>query len=217
MADPTADGAVTTDDRTAVVLAGGRSTRFEGGDKLLADLAGEPLLRRTVARLAPVVGTVVVNCRGDQRDAFAAALAGLDADIEFAVDPDPDAGPMAGIRTGLRAAPTEFAVVVAGDMPFVDGSLVRYLFERAAGHDAAVPRIGEWFQTTQAVYRTEAMADACDRALDRGASKILAPLEELDWTVVEESRLRANGWLDSFENVNTHEELTAAEERFREG
>ncbi|WP_254830172.1 molybdenum cofactor guanylyltransferase [Haloglomus salinum] len=203
-----------TTDRTAVVLGGGRATRFEGGDKLLADLAGEPLLRRTVARLVPAVETVVVNCRADQRDAFAAALDGLDADIAFAVDPDPDAGPMAGIRTGLRAVPTEFAVVVAGDMPFVDGSLVRYLFDRAAGHDAAVPRIGEWFQTTQAVYRAEAMADACDRALDRGASKILAPLEDLDWTVVEESMLRTNGWRDSFENVNTREELTAAEARF---
>lgn len=200
---------------SAVIVAGGRSTRFGDSDKAVAELSGTPMIRRVADRVAAAVDSVVVNCRADQRDAFAAALDGLDADIAFAVDPDPDAGPMAGIRTGLRAVPTEFAVVVAGDMPFVDGSLVRYLFDRAAGHDAAVPRIGEWFQTTQAVYRAEAMADACDRALDRGASKILAPLEDLDWTVVEESMLRTNGWRDSFENVNTREELTAAEARFR--
>jgi molybdopterin-guanine dinucleotide biosynthesis protein A len=199
------------DDRTAVVLAGGRSTRFEGGDKLLADLAGEPLVRRTVMRLAPVVGTVVVNCRADQRDPLAAALDGLD--VSFAVDPEPDAGPMAGIRTGLRAAPTAFAVVVAGDMPFVDPGLVEHLFDRIGGHDAAVPRIDGWFQTTQAAYRAGRMADACDRALARGDSKILAPLEELDWTVIEEATLRGHGWLDSFENVNTRTELAAAAER----
>ena len=202
------------EDGTAVVLAGGRSTRFEGGDKLLADLAGESLVRRTVRRLAPTVGSVVVNCRGDQRDPLAAALDGLD--ISFAVDPEPDAGPMAGIRTGLRAAPTAFAVVVAGDMPFADADLIEHLFDRVAGHDAAVPRVDDWFQTTQAAYRAERMADACDRALDRGETKVLAPLEELDWTVVEEATLREHGWLDSFENVNTRAELAAAAERLRE-
>jgi molybdopterin-guanine dinucleotide biosynthesis protein A len=202
--------------RTAVVLAGGRSTRFEGGDKLLSDLAGEPLVRRTVARLAPVVGTVVLNCRDDQREALAAALEGFDGfDLRFAVDPEPDAGPMAGIRTGLRAAPTEFAVVVAGDMPFVEPGLVRHLFARVAGHDAAVPRVEEWYQTTQAVYRAASMADACDRALARGDGKILAPLEELHWTTVTWETLRANGWLDSFENVNTRGELAEAAERLR--
>ncbi|WP_276257634.1 molybdenum cofactor guanylyltransferase [Haloglomus litoreum] len=206
---------MTSDDRTAVVLAGGRSTRFDGGDKLLADLAGEPLLRRTVERLAPTAGAVIVNCRVDQRDGFADALAGVDPEVTFAVDPDPDAGPMAGIRTGLRATDDAFALVVAGDMPFVAPGLVEHLFDAATGHDAAVPRIDEWFQTTQAVYRAEAMADACDRALERGDAKILAPLEELDWTVVEEATLRANGWLDSFENVNTREELAAAAARFR--
>jgi len=209
------DSSAGTGARAAVVLAGGRSTRFEGGDKLLADLAGESLLRRTVDRLAPVVEPVVVNCRGDQREAFGETLAGVDTEVRFAIDPSPDEGPMAGIRTGLRAAPTEFAAVVAGDMPFADPGLVRHLFARVAGHDAAVPRTGEWFQTTQAVYRTGAMADACDRALARGDLKILAPLEDLDWTVVEEATLRANGWLDGFENVNTREDLAEAAERLR--
>jgi molybdopterin-guanine dinucleotide biosynthesis protein A len=203
------------DRRSAVVLAGGRSTRFGDEDKLLADLVGEPLIRRTVERVAPVVGTVVVNCRADQQAALETALGGVDATLRFAVDPEPDAGPMAGIRTGLRATPSRFAVVVAGDMPFVAPGLVRHLFARVTGHDAAVPQVEEWYQTTQAVYRADAMAAACGRALADGASKVLAPLAELDWTVVDGGTLRANGWLDSFENVNTPAELAEAETRFR--
>lgn len=210
--DDTTDGG--SPEGTAVVLAGGRATRFEGGDKLLADLAGEPMVRRAVERVATAVDAVVVNCRADQRDALAAALDGVDSTVRFALDPEPDAGPMAGIRTGLRAVDTSYALVVAGDMPFVDGSLVRHLFARAAGHDAAVPQVDGWYQTTQAVYRATAMADACDRALDRGESKVLAPLADLDWVVVGEPTLRANGWLDSFENVNTRAELRAATERY---
>lgn len=48
---------------------------------------------------------------------------------------------MAGIATSLNAADAEYAFVVACNMPFVD-----YLFERAQGHDAAVPRPDEWFK-----------------------------------------------------------------------
>ncbi len=61
-------------------------------------------------------------------------------------------------------------------MPFVDPTFVDYLFERAASHEAAVPRPDEWFQTTQAVYHADAMHDACQRALERGEHKIVEPL-----------------------------------------
>jgi molybdopterin-guanine dinucleotide biosynthesis protein A len=201
--------------QSAVVIAGGQSTRFEEGDKAVADLAGRPMIRRVADRLEPVVSTLVVNCRADQRGAIAAALEGYSHEVRFAIDPDPNAGPMAGIGTGLRAVTDEYAVVVACDMPLVDRDLVEHLFDTAEGHDAAVPRVEEWFQTTQAVYRAEAMAEACDRALARGDSKVLAPLSELDWVVVDEDTLRRAGWLESFKNVNTVEELRSVARRLR--
>jgi molybdopterin-guanine dinucleotide biosynthesis protein A len=60
------------------------------------------------------------------------------------------------------------------------------------------------------------MADACDRALERGDSKILAPLEELDWVVVDHGTLAERGWLETFENVNTRGELREVETRLAE-
>ncbi|WP_132056748.1 molybdenum cofactor guanylyltransferase [Halorussus amylolyticus] len=198
--------------RAGVVLAGGRSTRFGGRDKAVADLAGVPMIRRVADRLAPVVDSLVVNCRTDQREAVADAMAGYDRPVSFAIDPDPDEGPMAGIRTGLRATTAAYAAVVACDMPFVDPALVAHLFERADGRDAAVPRPDEWFETTHAVYRADAMADACEAALDRGDRKIIAPLFELDYVAVGPDEL-ADFDARSFENVNTREELAAAADR----
>jgi len=203
--------------RTGVVVAGGRSTRFGDADKAVAPLAGTPMIRRVVDRLRSVVDELVVNCRADQRDAIADALSGFSLPVSFALDEHEDEGPMSGIRTGLRAASGEYAVVVACDMPFVDSGFVEYLFERAAGVDAAVPRVDEWFQTTQAVYRAEAMADACDEALAAGKHKIIEPLFELDYAIVEESDVEAhsaNG-LRTFENLNTREEFDAARAEFR--
>ncbi|NHN60295.1 MULTISPECIES: molybdenum cofactor guanylyltransferase [Halorussus] len=215
-----------------VVIAGGRSTRFGDADKAVADLAGAPMIRRVADRLAPAVDVLVVNCRADQREPITDALTGYDRPVRFAVDPDPDRGPMAGIRTGLReveSTDSAYAFVAACDMPFLDANLVEYLFERARGraergdesgdgaaesHDAAVPRPTEWFETTHAVYRAAPMADACDRALARGDHKIIEPLFELDYVVVEGDEL-ADFDPDSFENVNTREEFEAAEERYR--
>jgi len=200
--------------RTGVVVAGGRSTRFGERDKAVADLDGTPMIRRVADRISIVVDALVVNCRPDQTTAIRDALAGYPHAVAVAEDPEPDLGPIAGIRTGLRAASTEFAFVVACDMPFVDPALVTYLFERADGYDAAVPQLeDQWFQTMHAVYRAEAMAEACDDALARGDRKVLDPLFELDFVVVDDADVRAHGALESFENVNTPEEFAAAAER----
>ena len=206
--------------RSGVIVAGGRSTRFGDADKAVAELAGTPMVRRVADRLADVDGldALVVNCREDQVEAIESALAGYPLDVGFAPDPDPDEGPMAGIRTGLRAVETEYAAVVACDMPFVEPALLAHLGARAEGHDAAVPRLSDgWFQTTQAVYRAGAMADACDRALARGAGRIVAAFDDLDVVVVGEDEVSERASLATFENLNTREEFEAAQSRFDDG
>lgn len=199
-----------------VVLAGGRSTRFGDEDKATADLAGTPMIRRVGDRLEGVTDRLVVNCRADQTAAIESAFEEYPNPVEIAEDPDPDEGPMAGIRTGLRATESEYAFVAACDMPFVEPALVEYLFSRARGYDAAVPRVGDgWFQTTHAVYRAEAMAEACERALAAGERKVIAPLEHLNYAVIDENEVREHASLDTFENLNTREEFERAAERFR--
>ena len=199
---------------TGVVIAGGRSTRFGDEDKAVADLAGTPMIRRVADRIAPVVDALVVNCRGDQVSPITEALDEYEHDVTFAVDDRPDRGPMAGIMTGLRAAPTEYAFVVACDMPYVDPKLVSHLFDRAAGCDAAVPQLDDrWFQTTYAVYRADAMADACAGALRRGERKILEPLFDLDYVIVDEDEVTEYSTVETFENVNTRADLEAAVKR----
>ena len=203
--------------RASLVLAGGRSTRFGDADKAVAELAGTPMIRRVVDRVAGAVDEVVINCRADQVDAIRDALGGSGFDPAFAVDRDPDEGPMAGIARGLEAVSAEYTFVVACDMPFVDPDFVAFLFERAAGRDAAVPRPDEWYQTTQAVYRTGAMAEACRQALDRDEHRIVAPLEDLDEVVVGGDEIERVAAADTFDNINTREEFAAANDRLREG
>ena len=202
--------------RSAVVLAGGRSTRFGDGDKAVADLAGTPMVRRVADRVTSVVDEVVLNCRADQESALRDALDGVGVPVSVALDPEPDRGPTAGLAAGLGAADGEFAAVVACDMPFVAPAFLDALFERADGHDAAVPRPGEWYQTTQAVYRTDSVAEACERVLadDDADGRILTALADLDVVAVGRDAVEDHGSMRTFENVNTREELRAAGEQF---
>ena len=200
---------------SGVIVAGGRSTRFGDTDKAVAELAGTPMIRRVADRIEAVVDELVVNCRPEQTDAIRDAMDGYPLPVTYAEDEVPDRGPVAGIHNGLESAAGRYAFVVACDMPFVDPALAAYLFERAAGHDAAVPRLESgWFQTTQAVYHAEAMTGACERVLEAAENpQILAPLEELDYVVVEEADLETVTDLETFENVNTKAEFDAAQER----
>ncbi len=203
--------------REAVVIAGGRSTRFGERDKAVAPLAGVPMIRRVADRVGGVTDRLVVNCREDQREAIAGAMEGYENPLAYAIDPETDAGPMAGIRTGLAAVEAEYAAVVACDMPFVDRGFLEYLFGRAAGHDAAVPRREDgWYQTTQAVFRAAAMVEACDRALAAGDRKVIAPLFDLEYVVVTEDEIATHASAETFENVNTEAELRAAADRLTE-
>jgi molybdopterin-guanine dinucleotide biosynthesis protein A len=196
-----------------VIVAGGRSVRMGETDKTVASVAGTPLIRRVADRLAAVTDELIVNCRDDQRAAIAEALAGLDTQTRFAVDEVPDRGPVAGIERGLEAVETEYAAVVAADMPFLDPDLIAYLFERATGHDVAVPRPSEWFEPLHAVYKSEPTVAACERALRSENPRLIEPISTLDRVVVSREELLEHGSLDSFESVDTPDDFAWAEER----
>jgi molybdopterin-guanine dinucleotide biosynthesis protein A len=202
--------------RSGLIVAGGHSTRFGDTDKVVASVAGTPMIRRVADRLAPVVDTLVINCREEQVASIREALIGYSPRVRFACDETPDQGPMAGMATGLRHVEHEYAFVVAADMPLIDPEIVGYLFERAVGsnHDAAIPQLDDqWFQTTHAVYRANAMATACEAALAAGQRKTTAPLSDIDYVVVDESEVRTHGTLDTFENINTPEDRETVVEK----
>jgi molybdenum cofactor cytidylyltransferase len=115
----------------ALVLAAGEGSRFSGGYKLLADLAGTTVIRRAVltVRRAGCPTCVVVGHEGDR---VREALSGLD--VRFVDNPDYAEGKATSLRAGVAALPDDAdAVVVAlGDMPVVDAETVRALIRAYA-------------------------------------------------------------------------------------
>ena len=123
---------------TGVVVAGGRSTRFGDREKALAEVDGEPMLRRIVETLGQVAEEVVVNCRPDQQGAFAAALADAGVTVRFALDQQPDEGPLVGLERALSVVDTDLALALGCDMPLADADALARLVARLGSAGAAV-------------------------------------------------------------------------------
>jgi molybdopterin-guanine dinucleotide biosynthesis protein A len=124
---------------TAIVLAGGRSSRF-GGDKLAADVDGRPLLHLAIAAVAGVADEVVVVIGAEAAEPALPVEAPLP--VRVARDVVPDQGPLAGLAAGLAAAAHPLAILVGGDQPSLRGDVLRLLLERL-GHVLAEPGAAE--------------------------------------------------------------------------
>ena len=105
----------------AVVLAAGRSTRFGSSNKLLADLDGQPLVRRTVEHMLASNARPVIVVTGHMADKVGSAVTGLD--VRVVHNPDFAQGLSASLKAGLRALPAglDGVIVALGDMPRIEG------------------------------------------------------------------------------------------------
>lgn len=93
---------------TALVLCGGRSTRFgSGDDKTAAPLGVGSVLGHLLAGLPPAWDVVAVGLPRP-----------VDRHVVWAREEPPGGGPLAGIAAGMRQVTTTIVVVLAGDMPF---------------------------------------------------------------------------------------------------
>jgi molybdenum cofactor cytidylyltransferase len=99
----------------AIVLAAGRASRM-GSNKLVAELDGEPIVRRTVRAVLGSRARPVVVVTGHEAEAVRGALAGLD--VRFVHNPDFVDGMSTSLRVGLAAAgAVDAALICLGDMP----------------------------------------------------------------------------------------------------
>ena len=131
----------------AVILAAGRSTRM-GANKLVADVGGKPLIRRTVkAALASRVRPVIV-VSGHEAEKLAHVLAGLD--VVWVRNPRHAEGLSTSLIAGIVALPdeTKAALICLGDMPLVRAATLDAIierFEKDPSVAAVVPaHAGEW-------------------------------------------------------------------------
>lgn len=124
----------------AVVLAGGAGRRLGGLDKSSLMVGGRSLLVAVVsAAFAAGVSRVVVV--GPERaDVAGAGVAGAGAGVGvcFTSEEPPGSGPVPALRAGLELVREPWVLLLAGDLPFLNGMVLSRLAKLAESAGGAV-------------------------------------------------------------------------------
>lgn len=178
----TAVGALAGRDRiTAIVLAGGRSSRF-GADKLAAELDGRPLLHHALTAVAEVAESIILVTAPASDPRLPAELA---ARIRVVHDPEAFGGPLVGLGAALMHVRTPTAIVVGGDMPHLVPAVLRRLVGAVeAGYRAAILEVPGRMHPLPMALGAEPARPAVVAILGRGGRSLRDLLAALDATVV---------------------------------
>jgi len=193
---------------TALVLAGGNSTRF-GRDKARVLLGSKLLLDWVYDAVEPFCDELVLvtsPCR------FYDSLSRRRWS-KIVYDLDSDRGPLEGLYTGLGSSSSENNIVVGCDMPFLNPRLLEHLVDQVQGYDAVVPMVGNVAQTLHAVYSKHCL-EAADELLTqqgRGLKDLLVAVRTK--YVTQEEIAYYDPTLSSFFNINTVADLCEAQRR----
>ncbi|CAN1553329.1 COG2068 Uncharacterized MobA-related protein [Rhabdaerophilaceae bacterium] len=188
----------------ALILAAGRSTRFEGGGKLLALLDGRSVLSHVLAKASdfPFSDRVlVVGHRADEIGQIASDFPAL----RVIQNPNFATGLVSSLRVGIAslASDTEAAIILLGDMPLVSPLTLKMLTMRAqSSPDSAafIPSFrGEWGNPV--LLRRQLFAEIEQLSGDQGARALLKRRTDCISVPVDDPGILAD--------IDTHEALLA--------
>jgi molybdopterin-guanine dinucleotide biosynthesis protein A len=161
----------------AIVLAGGRSSRF-GRDKLAERIDGRPMLHHAIAAVGALTDDIVVV-------AGVEAAPSLPDGVRVIHDERPFEGPLGALGIGLSASTADRVIVVAGDMPtLVPAVLGRLVAAVGDGGTAAILEVEGVRAILPVAVATRPATTAVRRLIDTGERRLGALLGAMDVTVV---------------------------------
>ncbi len=122
-----------------LLLAAGASSRMRGGDKLLEEVDGNPLLR-TLAGHACAVSEIVLVCLREGDEARQSVLSRLDC--QTVTVPDAAEGMAHSLRAGIAQLPehTSGVMVIPADMPELTEQDLRSMIAAHEAHPDKIQR-----------------------------------------------------------------------------
>lgn len=180
-------------DITAILLAGGKSSRM-GTDKGLIELNGASFMARIIRAVEPFVNKIVIVSNDPNYDVF---------NLKRVSDIIPDAGPLAGIFSGLFYSESEVNLVLSCDVPLINETVLKTLID---GYDPKMDVIQLQSQGKTmpliALYKKHCM-HACLESLKKGERRLTQVVEQMKTkTIILDSSLEP-----LVRNINTVNEL----------
>ncbi|MCI0447331.1 molybdenum cofactor guanylyltransferase [bacterium] len=181
------------DSITAVILAGGKSSRM-GQNKALLPIEGKTLIERIGEILSAIFSKIVLSTAS--QNAFP------QLQLPEVVDRYPQTGPLGGITSVLESGLSEI-FCVGCDMPFLNQNLIEYQCSISHCCDAIIPVWNNHPQVLHGLYRKN-LLPAFHNGLNEEQYKITDWLEEAEVCYLLEDEIRRYDPAGlSFRNINT--------------
>jgi molybdenum cofactor cytidylyltransferase len=158
----------------SIVLAAGSSSRMGPRNKLLEPIGGEPMVRRVAAIALGSGAEPVIVVIGYEAPAVTAALHRLD--VTLTLNPDYPDGLSTSLRAGLSALPSgvDGALVLLGDMPEVEGSVLRSLMAAFTGMSAICVPVRHGRRGNPVLWGRSYFPEMMELTCDSGAKPLMA-------------------------------------------
>ena len=102
-----------------IILAGGQSRRM-GQSKAFMEFQGKPFIQYCIDALKPLVNEIIVVSDDVKFDTF---------EIQRINDEIKNAGPLAGLYTGLKYSEASYNLVLSCDVPCIETSILQKLID----------------------------------------------------------------------------------------
>lgn len=185
---------------TAVVLAGGKSTRM-GFDKQLLKINNRKVVEIIIHKLREEFDEIIVVTNNPEY--YIGLCDKMTKDIFV------DKGPLAGIHAGLIEATSEYVYFVACDMPNIKLDYIRYMKSKIKNLEveACITKNGAWIEPFNGFYSRK-MISNIEKYLSIGNSSVnkLIRKSKVYYIKEEETRKFSPKW-EMFLNLNTREDL----------
>ena len=175
-----------------IILAGGKSSRM-GCDKGLVMLHNKPMIAHVIETLNQLTADIIVVSNQAEYNEFG---------LPVFEDMIKEAGPLAGIHTGLMHSKHKKNIVVSCDVPFVSVELLTFLIENSWDNDVTIPLKNNKTHQVIGVYDKDCI-EVFKQELDNNQRKIKVALEKVKLNVVDANMFDEK----EFFNVNTSQEL----------
>jgi molybdopterin-guanine dinucleotide biosynthesis protein A len=183
---------------SGIILSGGKSSRM-GKNKAFIEIDGVSIIQRIYNLFKTLFSEIVIVT--NELELFQNFQAKIYRDLI------PDQGVLGGLYTGIYYSSFPHAFCVGCDMPFLNGSVIRYLIEKRKDYDVVVPKTKDGLEPLHAIYSKNCL-DPIRKIMEHKQRKIIDLYPMVKVNIVEESEFRSLDLTrESFLNVNTPEEL----------
>ena len=184
---------------------GGEARRANGQEKYFFVYEGRTFIERLIDSLSPVVDEIILVARDPEQCKRFHTLNSTNT-VRCINDLRTGIGPIGGLHAGALAATGDYLFVSACDMPCVESSVVRYLFDSIGSYDASIPSWNyDMIEPLHAVYRRSVLLEY----LKSHESYSLRPMiRSINTRYVPVDELRQfDPGLRTFTNINKLEDL----------